>query len=215
MGSEMCIRDRPVPETLDDDASPVRIITWYDMPPEPHRIEWFTQWRFDWFWVAVILFLAFAYIWAFIKVKSSGGHWPILRMVSWLVGLFLLNYVTSGALAIYGRVLFSAHMVEHMSLTMIVPIFLVLGAPVTLLLSALEPRQDGTRGPREWILRLVHSGWSKVITNPIFAAVNFAGSIVIVYFTPLLNVVLKYHMGHELMIIHFLLTGYILSLIHI
>lgn len=203
----------PVPETLDDDASPVRIITWYDMPPEPHRIEWFTQWRFDWFWVAVILFLAFAYIWAFIKVKSSGGHWPILRMVSWLVGLFLLNYVTSGALAIYGRVLFSAHMVEHMSLTMIVPIFLVLGAPVTLLLSALEPRQDGTRGPREWILRLVHSGWSKVITNPIFAAVNFAGSIVIVYFTPLLNVVLKYHMGHELMIIHFLLTGYIFSLV--
>lgn len=203
----------PVPETLSEDASPVRIITWYDMPPEPHRAEWFTQWRFDWFWVAIILFLAFAYLWAFVKVKRAGGQWPIVRLLSWFVGLFLLNYVTSGALAVYGRVLFSAHMVEHMSLTMIVPIFLVLGAPITLLLMALEPRQDGTRGPREWILRLVHSGWSKVITNPIFAAVNFAGSIVIVYFTPMLNFVLKYHVGHEFMILHFLITGYIFSLV--
>ncbi len=203
----------PVPETLDEGASPARILTWYDLPPEPHVAEWFTQWRFDWFWVAFCLFAAYIYIWAYIRVRRAGGTWNIARLLSWLWGLFLLNYVTSGGLAIYGRVLFSAHMVEHMSLTMIVPVFLVLGAPITLLLRALEPRQDGTRGPREWILRLVHSGWSKVITNPIFAAVNFAGSIVVVYFTPVLNFILKYHVGHEFMIVHFLITGYIFSLV--
>ncbi|MEX3611466.1 cytochrome c oxidase assembly protein [Rothia sp. LK2588] len=203
----------PVPETLPSDAPPVRIITWYDMPPEPHVVEWFTQWRFDWFWVAFCVFVAYLYLWAFIKVRRAGGSWPVMRLVSWLVGLGLLTYVTSGALAVYGRVLFSAHMVEHMSLTMIVPVFLVLGAPITLFLKALEPRQDGTRGPREWILRIVHSGWSKVITHPIFAAVNFAGSIVVVYFTPMLNFILKYHVGHEFMIVHFLMTGYIFSLV--
>lgn len=203
----------PAPETLDAGAEPVRIITLYDMPPEPHVAEWFTQWRFDWFWVAFISFAAFAYFWALIKVRHAGGHWPLARALSWFLGLFVLLYITCGALAVYSMVLFSVHMVEHMLLTMVCPIFLVLGAPVTLLLRALEPRQDGTRGPREWILRLVHSGWSKVITHPIFAAVNFAGSIVIVYFTPLFGVMLRYHVGHEFMLIHFLITGYIFSLV--
>lgn len=203
----------PAPETLDAGAEPVRIITLYDMPPEPHVAEWFTQWRFDWFWVAFISFAAFAYLWALVKVRRAGGHWPLARALSWFLGLFVLLYITCGALAVYSMVLFSVHMVEHMLLTMVCPIFLVLGAPVTLLLRALEPRQDGTRGPREWILRLVHSGWSKVITNPIFAAVNFAGSIVIVYFTPLFGVMLRYHVGHEFMLIHFLITGYIFSLV--
>ncbi|WP_237234106.1 cytochrome c oxidase assembly protein [Rothia nasimurium] len=203
----------PAPETLDAGAEPVRIITLYDMPPEPHLAEWFTQWRFDWFWVAFISFAAFSYIWALLKVRRAGGHWPLARVLSWFLGLLVLLYITCGALAVYSKVLFSAHMVEHMLLTMVCPIFLVLGAPVTLLLRALEPRQDGTRGPREWILRLVHSGWSKVITHPIFAAVNFAGSIVVVYFTPLFGVMLRYHVGHEFMLIHFLITGYIFSLV--
>lgn len=203
----------PAPETLDAGAEPVRVITLYDMPPEPHVAEWFTQWRFDWFWVAFISFAAFAYLWALIKVRRAGGHWPLARALSWFLGLFVLLYITCGALAVYSMVLFSVHMVEHMLLTMVCPIFLVLGAPVTLLLRALEPRQDGTRGPREWILRLVHSGWSKVITHPIFAAVNFAGSIVVVYFTPLFGVMLRYHVGHEFMLIHFLITGYIFSLV--
>lgn len=202
----------PVPETLAENASPVRIITLYDMPPEPRVAEWFTQWRIDWFWFAVIIFLAYIYLWAFIRTRRAGDKWQPMRLVSWLFGLLLLGYITCGALAVYGRVLFSAHMVEHMLLTMVVPVFLVLGAPVTLILKALEPRQDGTRGPREWILRLVHSGWSKVVTHPIFAAVNFAGSIVIVYFTPLLGIMLRYHVGHEAMIFHFLVTGYIFML---
>lgn len=203
----------PAPETLDAGAEPVRIITLYDMPPEPHLAEWFTQWRFDWFWVAFISFAAFAYAWALVKVRRAGGHWPLARALSWFLGLLVLLYITCGALAVYSMVLFSVHMVEHMLLTMVCPIFLVLGAPVTLLLRALEPRQDGTRGPREWILRLVHSGWCKVITHPIFAAVNFAGSIVVVYFTPLFGIMLRYHVGHEFMLIHFLITGYIFSLV--
>lgn len=203
----------PAPETLDANAEPVRIITWYDMPPEPHVIEWFTQWRFDWFWVALISFVGFAYLWAYIKVRRDHGTWSTFRFLSFYVGLLVLLYITCGALTVYARVLFSAHMVEHMLLTMVCPIFLVLGAPITLLLKALEPRQDGTRGPREWILRLVHSCWTKVITHPIFAAVNFAGSIIAVYFTPLFGIMLHYHLGHEFMLIHFLITGYIFSLV--
>lgn len=203
----------PVPEELADDASPARILTFYDLPPAPTAAGLVTLWRFDWLWVAIIAALALSYGWALRRIARSGGRWSALRAVSWYAGLALLMYVTSGGLAIYARVLFSAHMVEHMSLTMIIPVFLVLGSPVTVVLRALEPRQDGTRGPREWILRLVHSTWGKVVTHPIFAAVNFAASIVIFYFTPLLGITLRTHVGHEFMMAHFLFTGYMFALV--
>ncbi|MFI7580262.1 cytochrome c oxidase assembly protein [Kocuria kalidii] len=203
----------PVPEELAPDASPALILTWYELPPEPTATSWFTTWRIDWLWLAVCVFLAVVYLWAFARVRGRRDSWSVLRTLSWLTGLGVLFYITSGGFAVYGRVLFSAHMVEHMVLTMVVPIFLVLGAPVTLLLKALESRPDGTRGPREWILRLVHSGFSKVVTHPIFAAVNFAGSIVVFYFTPLFHFTLHYHVGHVLMVVHFLITGYLFMLV--
>ncbi len=203
----------PVPEELAADASPALILTWYELPPAPTAASWFTTWRVDWLWLAVCLFLALVYLWAFVRVRRRRDSWSVLRTLSWLTGLLALFYVTSGGVAVYGRVLFSAHMVEHMALTMVVPIFLVLGSPVSLLLKALEPRRDGTRGPREWILRLVHSGFGRVVTHPIFAAVNFAASIVVFYFTPVFHLTLHYHVGHVLMVTHFLITGYLFMLV--
>ena len=206
---------RTAPPTSDEppvQATPARLLTGYDLPPAPDTAAWFTTWRMDWIWVAVCLFGLAVYLWAFIKLARRGDKPSVLRLASWIVGLFALFYVTSGAVAVYGKIQFSTHMVDHMSLTMIVPIFLVLGTPVTLLLKVLGSRVDGTRGPREWILYLVHSRYSKVITHPIFAAVNFAGSIVVFYFTPLLEPAMRYHAGHELMNLHFLLTGYLFAL---
>lgn len=203
----------PVPEDLEPDASPARILTFYELPPEPTWANAITQWRPDWLWVAIIALFGISYGWALWKLKRTGGTWSPLRAVSWYIGLVLLFLATSGPVAVYARVLFSWHMVEHMSLTMIIPVFMVLGSPVTLLLRALEPRRDGTRGPREWILRLVHSTWGKVVTHPIFAGVNFAGSIVLFYFTPLLGFTLRTHVGHEFMMAHFLFTGYMFALV--
>ena len=202
----------PRPEELPPNASPARILTGYDLPPELTTERYLTEWRFDWLWVAIVLTLAVSYLAGMIKVRRRGDKWPVVRALCWLVGLAALTYVTSGAPAVYGMVLFSTHMLAHMSLTMVVPLFLVLGAPVTLALKALTPRGDGTRGIREWILIGVHSWFSKLVTNPIFAAVNFAGSIVIFYYSELFGFALRQHVGHELMVVHFLLTGYIFVL---
>lgn len=203
----------PVPEEMPVDASPARLLTWYELPAEPTAASWFTTWRIDWLWAAIVVFLAVVYVWAALKVWRRGDTWSGLRTASWFVGLALLLYATSGGVAVYARVLFSAHMVEHMGLTMVVPLFLVPGAPVTLLLKALEPRRDGTRGPREWILRLVHSLWGRIVTHPIFAAANFAFSLVLFYFTDLFRFTLRYHVGHEFMMVHFLFTGYMFALV--
>lgn len=206
---------RTAPPTSDappELPSPARLLSGYDLPPELTADSWLTVWRFDWLWVAIIIFLAVLYVLATIKVRRRGDKWPILRMASWLVGLTALFYITSGAPAVYGKVMFSIHMVDHMALTMVAPLFMVIGAPVTLALKALSSRNDGTRGPREWILVLVNSKYSAVITHPLFAAANFAGSIIIFYNTDIFAFALRNHVGHELMNVHFLITGYLFAL---
>jgi cytochrome c oxidase assembly factor CtaG/putative copper export protein len=202
----------PQPTTFAPDASPAFILSGYELPPELTPQRWLTEWRFDWLWVAVAAFGLVTYILGIRKVHKRGDSWSWFRTVNWVIGLVVLTYVTSGPPAVYGRVLFSAHMVDHMALTMVTPIFLVLGAPVTLALRALTPRRDSSRGPREWLLIFVHSKFSQLVTHPLFAAANFAGSIVLFYYSDAFGYAMREHVGHELMNLHFALTGYIFVL---
>ncbi|MGG5175670.1 cytochrome c oxidase assembly protein [Pseudarthrobacter sp. J1763] len=191
------------------DATPAFILSGYELPPEPTMERWVSEWRMDWLWITVVLALAVAYILGIRKLRARGDSWPVFRTVAWFIGLLALTYITSGPPAVYGRVLFSAHMVDHMALTMVAPLFLVVGSPVTLALRSLTPRGDGSRGLREWLLLFVHSKFSQLITHPLFAAANFAGSIVLFYFSDAFGFAMKDHVGHELMNFHFLMTGYI------
>jgi putative copper resistance protein D len=106
--------------------------------------------------------------------------------------------------------MFSVHMAEHMTLNMFVPVLLVLGGPVTLALRTLPAAGDGQPpGPREWVLWLVHSKVTAFLANPIVAFVLFVASLYAVYFTPIFDTLVRYHWGHELMSVHFLLVGYL------
>ncbi|WP_427128744.1 cytochrome c oxidase assembly protein [Pseudarthrobacter sp. S9] len=202
----------PQSATFATDASPAFILSGYELPPELTPERWLTEWRLDWLWIAVAVFGLVAYVLGVRRVLQRGDPWPWFRSVNWVIGLAVLTYVTSGPPSVYGRVLFSAHMVDHMALTMVAPIFLVLGAPVTLALRALTPRRDSSRGPREWLLIFVHSKFSQLVTHPLFAAANFAGSIVLFYYSDAFGYAMRDHVGHELMNLHFALTGYIFVL---
>lgn len=202
----------PQPTDLAPDASPAFILSGYDLPPELTPERWLSEWRLDWLWVAVALFGLVTYFLGVAKVRRRGDTWQWFRSLNWIIGLAVLTYITSGPPSVYGRILFSAHMVDHMALTMVAPIFLVLGAPVTLALRALPARRDGSRGAREWLLVFVHSKFSQLVTHPLFAAANFAGSIILFYYSDLFGFAMREHVGHELMNLHFLLTGYIFVL---
>src|SRR5690606_13177779 len=113
---------------------------------------------------------------------------------------------------VYGDYLFSVHMIGHMLLGMVIPIALVAGAPVTLAARAINKRDDGTRGGREWILWAVHSPYGRVLTNPFVAAGLFIASLWAFYCTDLFRWSLYDHLGHQWMIVHFLATGYLFAL---
>jgi putative copper resistance protein D len=174
-------------------------------------MSWLTAWRVEWLFLTVGLLAIGLYLAGVIRLRRRGDAWPVLRTVTWVLGWLLFIYATNGVLGIYGRVAFSWHMTLHMFEAMVVPIFLVLGAPVTLALRTLRPRHDGTLGPRELVLGAVHSRVMAVLGNPIFAAAFFFMSLVVFYWTGLFELALSTHTGHLLMTAHFMVTGYLFA----
>lgn len=189
--------------------TPAEILTGVPLPPWPEWYRYFTEWSPDLIWLLACGFGIFFYLAGVRRLRKRGDHWPVYRTVLWVAGLVLLAYITSGGVNVYEEVLFSAHMGSHMVLTMGVPVLLVPGAPVTLAARAIHPRKDGSRGGREWILLAVHSRFASVIANPIVAAVLFVGSLWVFYYSPLFRWTMTDHLGHEWMIVHFLITGYL------
>ncbi|MEW1955633.1 cytochrome c oxidase assembly protein [Terrabacter sp. NPDC080008] len=198
----------PVPE-MEPDPTPALSLTGFPAPPAPTALAWLTAWRVEWLFLATGVLAIGLYLVGVVRLHRRGDRWPVLRTLSWIVGWLLFVYATNGVLGIYGRVAFSWHMTLHMLEAMVLPIFLVLGAPVTLALRAIKSRRDGTFGPRELLLAAVHSRFLAVLGNPVVAATLFFTSLVAFYWTGLFQLALETHTGHLLMTAHFVLTGYL------
>ncbi|SIT86141.1 cytochrome c oxidase assembly protein [Microbacterium sp. RU33B] len=207
----------PTTSALPERRTPAEILTGSALPPELTIDRWLTEWNIDLLWAFAAGLGIFFYLAGVWRLRRRGDAWPLYRSILWVAGLVLLFWVTGGPINVYQEYLFSLHMMGHMLLTMAIPLLLVSGAPVTLAARAIRKRDDGTRGGREWILWAVHSPFSKVVTNPYVAAALFIGSLWIFYYTDLFRWSLYDHVGHEWMVAHFLITGYlfVLSLIGI
>ncbi|GAA0357349.1 cytochrome c oxidase assembly protein [Microbispora corallina] len=180
----------------------------YLVPPPISVVNLLTLWWFDLFFAALAVALAGLYGAGLVRMSRRGDRWPVGRTVNWYIGVAILVLATQSGVARYAPVLFSVHMAEHMVLSMLAPIFLVLGAPVTLALRALKPAvRRGDRGPREWITVILHSRAVKFITHPAIATAIFIVSTYALYFTPLFASAMEEHLGHIAMTLHFLLSG--------
>ncbi|MGL4339220.1 MAG: cytochrome c oxidase assembly protein [Rhodoglobus sp.] len=202
----------PVPEITAAalvEPTPAELLTGSPLPP-PLTIErLLTLSSIDLIWILVCAFAVFFYLAGVLRLRARGDVWPWHRTALWVSGMLLLLYITNGGVNVYERYLFSQHMLAHMTLGMMIPVLLVPGAPITLALRTIEKRTDASRGPREWLLLLVHSRLFAVLGNPLVAAGLFAASLWVFYYTPLFSWATTDHIGHEWMIIHFLLTGYL------
>ncbi|MEI3845974.1 MULTISPECIES: cytochrome c oxidase assembly protein [unclassified Microbacterium] len=207
----------PVEPLIPTTPTPAERLTGAPLPPELTIERWVTAWNVDLLWAVVAAFAVFFYLAGVWRLRRRGDAWPVYRTVLWVAGMALLVWVTGGVINVYQDYLFSMHMIGHMLLTMAIPLLLVAGAPVTLAARAIRKRDDGTRGGREWILWAVHSPVARVLTHPFVAAGLFVGSLWVFYYTDLFRWSLYDHLGHEWMVAHFLITGYlfVLSLIGI
>lgn len=192
-------------------ASPAEVLTGKPLPPPIDALRYLTAWNIDLLWALIVGFGVVFYLWGVIRLRRRGDRWPWYRTALWLVGMASLFWVTCGVSNVYEQYLFSVHMLEHMLLTMAVPLLLVLSAPVTLGLRAIRKRDDGSRGAREWILLAVHSKAAGVLTHPLVSAGLFVASLWVFYYTPLFRWATTDHVGHEWMILHFLIVGYLFT----
>lgn len=147
------------------------------------------------------------YGWAVVRLRRRGDKWPVGRTVAWVLGVLSVALVMCTKLNDYGMVMFSVHMVQHMVISMLSPILLLLGAPVTLTLRALPAGGRGRKGPREWLVALLHSRYMRVITHAAFTIPLFIASLYALYFTPLFDFLMETKTGHIAMMVHFLAVG--------
>ncbi len=132
---------------------------------------------------------------------KRGDRWPVGRSIAWGVGMLAFYLATSSGVAAYDTVLLSVHMAQHMVLSMVVPLSLALGAPVTLALRTLP------RPPRRWLLAVLHSRVAKVLSFPPLAFLLYVVSPWALYFTGWYDASLSNAYVHELMHVHLVAVG--------
>ncbi|TDD92997.1 cytochrome c oxidase assembly protein [Actinomadura darangshiensis] len=169
-----------------------RLLAWH---PQPLPLE------------PVLCLLALAgYGLAVLRLRRRGDRWPTLRTAAWTAGVVAGAAVTCTGIGGYGMELFSVHMIQHMVLSMLTPILLLLGAPLTLALRAL-PASRGRSGARDLLVRLLHSRFTRIVSAPMFTLPLFIASLYGLYFTPLFDLAMGSWLGHEVMLAHFLAVG--------
>lgn len=199
---------RTAPPPVDTPVDRAFELLGYLVPPPLTVANLLTLWWFDLFFAVLAVIMAGLYGAGVVRLACRGDRWPMGRTISWYIGVVILVFSTQSGVARYSPVLFSVHMTEHMVLSMLVPIFLVLGAPVTLALRALKPAvRRGDRGPREWLMVILHSRIMKFFSHPAIATAIFVASTFVLYFTPLFAAAMEEHLGHIAMTVHFLLSG--------
>ncbi|MCV7108925.1 MULTISPECIES: cytochrome c oxidase assembly protein [Mycolicibacterium] len=198
----------PPPRVLNPSIPEVEIGYNLDGPPTLARVLF--DWRFDMIFGTAAIVFALVYVAGVWRLRKRGDAWPTGRLVAWLLGCAVLLFATSSGLGRYMPAMFSMHMGAHMMMSMLVPILLALGGPVTLALRALPVAGRGQPpGMREWLLAALHSRVSKFFTNPIIATALFVAGFYGLYFGGIFDSAASDHAGHVAMNFHFLATGYL------
>ena len=141
------------------------------------------------------------YVLGVVTMRRRGDRWPWGRSLAFTVGMTAFAFATMSGLAAYDTTLLSVHMVQHMVLTMIVPLALALSAPVTLALRTVPAR------PRRWLLAVLHSRVAKVLTFPPLTLTLYVVSPWALYFSGWYRASLESAYVHEMMHVHLVLVG--------
>src|ERR1700727_2231072 len=173
--------------------------TAYSGPPKLTLTRAFTEWRVDVPMLVLILVVAAWYLVSVRRVRRGGGQWGSGRTFAFVVlGLGFLLIATMAWPGVYESVLFYARATQTVLLVLVVPLFLAMGKPLTLLTEAYP--QTG---------RAVRSRAAKVVTFPAISTFLLVAVPMSMYFTSWYTAVFASGTVRELTYLILMVPGYV------
>jgi cytochrome c oxidase assembly factor CtaG len=175
----------------------------YQGPPELTLAGAFTQWTADVPMIVLVVVLGGCYLAAVARVRRGGGSWSTGRVVAFCgIGLGVLVLATMSWIGVYQDVLFYARAVQTVLLVLLVPLFLAMGRPLTLLGEAL-PGAGGR------VTALVRSRTAVVLTFPAITTLLLVAVPMTMYFTSWYTAVFHSGTVRELTCLVLMVPGYV------
>lgn len=142
----------------------------------------FTTWHLNVGWLLVCAALLVGYL-VCLRAAMRGGRRPVgpVRVLSFVCGVVALAVCLCSSVDGYAMALFWMHMIEHLTLIMLVPALLVLGHPLTVLRAA---------GGDRWQERfdsVMHSPPVSVLTHPFVGMTVYAVVVFYTHLTPFMD----------------------------
>ena len=170
----------------------------YHGPPPLTVARAFTEWTLDPWMLALVLILGGGYLAA---VRRQPG-WPVARRIWFLgFGLGFLVIATMSWVGVYQPVLFWVRAVQTVLLVLVVPLFLALGRPISLVI-AVWPR------PGARLEAMIRSRPARVLTFPAITTFALVGVPFAMYFTPWYTAVFQSVAVRELTFLALMLPGF-------
>jgi putative copper resistance protein D len=128
--------------------------------------------------------------------------------VAWVAGCAVVVAATSTGVAQYAPTMPSVYLIRHVLVAVVVPLLLVLAAPIVLARRVLPLSGDVEwPGPREWLAAAVHSRPVRLVDRPVLALVVFAAGFPVVYFGGLYEAALRSPAVHLGLLVWSVLAG--------
>jgi putative membrane protein len=131
--------------------------------------------------VAVLIGIAYWYLWADWQLAAKGRRWPRRRVACFMGGLIAVDLAIQSPIATYTSSYFEAHVIQHLLLMVVAPPLLALGAPSTLLL------QTSSRRTKRLWLGVLRSKPFAVLTFPLVVWLLYFGTMFGFFMSSLIN----------------------------
>lgn len=201
IGVAVALSRTPPPADSDPELTALEAVLGYALDGPPTLARLVMQWRFDLLAGSAAILFAALYLWAVHTLRRRGEKWPGFRTAIWVSGCAVLLLVSSSGVGRYAPALFSVHLASQSVLALVVPLFWVLGAPLTLAASWLRPSTaDAAPGLREWLVAAAVGPVARFLTHPAITVIMLLGSLFGVYFSGVYEAVAGSHVAHVVMI---------------
>ena len=168
---------------------------------DPSASDLVVGWQFDPTSLLLVGLTGGLYVAGIRRLARRGRRWSPARTAALVGALAVAVLATQSGVARHEDARMWVHMVQHTLLGMVVPLLLVLSAPLTLALQAAPPPTRSTL--RRWL----RSRPAHVLAHPVVAWALFGGGLVAIYLSPLLELSVRNDAVHLLVHAHVVASG--------